>query len=263
MMMREFRQEEAMNEKTKKIIRVVYYVLVTLMLAVAAVLLMEACVGIYRTGDHPFTREVVAAALDSIAVPLYVCLGLLAVGIILHPLLPTADEADPDRDRAVLKRLLSRDVGEVCSPELAAAIRKEHNSRLLHRGITLGLLAVGAAGFLWYALDFAHFTMENINGSMIAAMWVLLPCVGIPFAYGVFTAYYGRVSIRREIALLRQLPGQPAPAPAPKKAVGITVARCVIIGVAIGFIAGGLTYDGWADVLTKAINICTECIGLG
>ena len=26
---------------------------------------------------------------------------------------------------------------------------------------------------------------------------------------------------------------------------------------------GGAFAGGWADVLTKAINICTECIGLG
>ena len=41
------------------------------------------------------------------------------------------------------------------------------------------------------------------------------------------------------------------------------LARCVIIGLAVGFIVGGLTFEGWADMLTKAINICTECIGLG
>lgn len=253
-----------MNEKSKKIIRVIYYVLVTLMLAVTAFLLMVACVGIYRTGDHPFTPDVVAAAFSGIALPVYICLGLLAVGVILHPLLPTKDEANPELDRAILKRLQNREIGEVCDPQLAAAIRKEHNSRLIHRWITLGLLAIGAAVFLLYALSFERFSMEDINGSVIAAMWWLLPCVGVPFAYGVFAAFYNRFSIRREIALLRQLPGKPAtPAPAQKPAVGVIIARCVIIGLAIGFIVGGLTYEGWADVLTKAINICTECIGLG
>lgn len=252
-----------MNEKGKKTIRVIYYILVTLMLAVTAVLLMTACVSIYRTGDHPFTPDVVAAAFSGIALPVYICLGLLAVGIILHPLLPTKDEANPDRDAATLKRLRNRDMGEACNPELAVAIRKECRIRLIHRIITLALLAVGAVVFLWYALNFNHFTMENINGSVVSAMMVLLPCVGIPCVYGVIAAYLCRASVRREIALLRQLPGKPLPAPTDKPAVGVIIARCVVIGLALGFIAGGLTYNGWADVLTKAINICTECIGLG
>ena len=254
-----------MNEKNKKILRIVYYSLVSAMLVVVALLMMKLCVDIYRTGDHPFTPEVVAAAFSTIAVPTYICLGLLAVGLILHPLLPTADEADPDRDRATIKRLAARTDLALCPAEVQTAVKKERTLRLVLRIATLALLAVGAIIFLWYALNFDHFTMENINGSMVAAMWWLLPCVGVPFICGLASAFVGRCSIRREIAALRSAPAEAKKEPSPiaKTATGIVIARCVIIGLAIGFIVGGLTYDGWADVLTKAINICTECIGLG
>lgn len=255
-----------MNEKTKKTIRVVYYVLVTLMLAAVAIMLMVACVDIYRTGDHPFTPDVVAAAFSGIALPVYICLGLLAVGVILHPLLPTKDEANPELDRAVVKRLSARTDLSLCPAEVASAVKKERTLRLVLRFVTLGLLAIGAVVFLLYALSFERFSMEDINGSVIAAMWWLLPCVGVPCLCGIISAFVNRVSIRREIAALKAAPAEArkaAPAPAQKPAVGVIVARCVIIGLAIGFIVGGLTYEGWADVLTKAINICTECIGLG
>ncbi len=43
----------------------------------------------------------------------------------------------------------------------------------------------------------------------------------------------------------------------------IKVARYCIFGVAILFLVYGLATGGIADVLAKAINICTECIGLG
>jgi hypothetical protein len=39
--------------------------------------------------------------------------------------------------------------------------------------------------------------------------------------------------------------------------------RIALVGVALVFIAVGVLNGGMADVLNKAIKICTECIGLG
>ena len=41
------------------------------------------------------------------------------------------------------------------------------------------------------------------------------------------------------------------------------VIQTVLLIVGLGFLISGLLTGGTADVLTKAINICTECIGLG
>ena len=57
-----------MNEKTKKVLRAVYAVLITAALIVAGLCLIVACVGIYRSGDRPFSREAVAAAFRGIQV---------------------------------------------------------------------------------------------------------------------------------------------------------------------------------------------------
>jgi len=43
----------------------------------------------------------------------------------------------------------------------------------------------------------------------------------------------------------------------------IRISRYCILGVAVLFLVYGLATGGIADVLAKAINICTECIGLG
>lgn len=253
-----------MTQQQKQRIRRIYYIAISLSLAVAAVCLMAACVSIYRTGDHPFTPDAVEAAFRPIALPVWLSLGLVAVGFVLSPLLPTKDESDPQRDPVTLKRLLARQITEEVPADLSAAIRRQHKMRELHRAVTLGLLAIGAAVYLWYGLDVEHFHRTEINASMIAAMWVLLPCVGIPFAYGVFAAYYNRASIRREIALLKQIPGTPAPlSTVSVKEKWLNVVRYAVIGAALACLIGGAFAGGWADVLTKAINICTECIGLG
>ena len=49
-------------------------------------------------------------------------------------------------------------------------------------------------------------------------------------------------------------------APIEKK---LKITRLVILGVAIVALILGAVFGGYADVLTKAVNICTECIGLG
>ena len=43
----------------------------------------------------------------------------------------------------------------------------------------------------------------------------------------------------------------------------VKITRFIILGVAIVSLVLGAILGGYADVLTKAVNICTECIGLG
>lgn len=43
----------------------------------------------------------------------------------------------------------------------------------------------------------------------------------------------------------------------------VKIIRLVILSTAIVILIFGFITGGYADVLTKAINICTECIGLG
>ena len=259
-----------MNDKTKTMLRLFYHALVTIALVVAAALLIYACVAIYRTGpnpgDAPFTREVVAAAFSAIAGPVWICVGIVAVGIVLHPLLPPAPAPKADMTATACRRLAARTDLTACPAELVAKVRKERDARLVHRLIGLGLLLVGTLIFLWYALDMNHFDKSAITPAMTAAMWVLLPCMGIPFAYGVFSAYFSRFSYKRELALLKQAPTEalsPAPASVPVSERWVLVARYAVLTAAVAAILIGSIGDGWADVLTKAINICTECIGLG
>ncbi|MBR5524012.1 MAG: thioredoxin [Clostridia bacterium] len=39
--------------------------------------------------------------------------------------------------------------------------------------------------------------------------------------------------------------------------------RSALLVLGVGAVLYGALSGGWLDVLTKAINICTECIGLG
>ena len=259
-----------MTDKSKKILRLAYHIAVTAALVVAGVLLLCACVAIYRSGpnpgDQPFTREVVAQHFAPIALPVWISVGLAVLGFVLKPLLPDAPAPKADMTATACKRLAARTDLSLCPAELTAAVKKERRSRNVHKGITLGLLAVGTVVFLCYALNVNHFDKSAISPAMKAAMWWLIPCFGVPFAYGVFAAYAGRGSVKRELALLKQAPDEAvssAPAPVPMSERWVLVARYAVLAVAIAALLIGYIGDGWMDVLTKAINICTECIGLG
>ena len=52
-------------------------------------------------------------------------------------------------------------------------------------------------------------------------------------------------------------------APVQKKPCPVNVLRICLYLAAIVFIVLGVMNGGLYDVLVKAINICTECIGLG
>lgn len=259
-----------MTDTTKKVLRIAYFVAVTASLVVAGVCLMAACLAIYRSGpnpgDQPFTREVVEQHFAPIALPVWLSVGMAVLGFVLKPLLPAPAAPKADVTATVLKNRTVRTNLSACPAELKAAVEKERRLRRVHTGIAYGLLAVGAILFLCYALNVNHFDKSAIYPAMKAAMWVLLPCFGVPFAYGVFAAYWNRGSEKRELALLKQAPAEavsPAPAAVPMSERWVLVARYAVMAVAIAALLIGAVGDGWMDVLTKAINICTECIGLG
>lgn len=255
-----------MSQNTKKWVRRIYYTLITVLLIAVAVLLMVQCVAIYRLGGKPFNRERIAQHFAPIAIPVYACLGVVAAGFALSPLLPPQADSDPDRDAVTLRRLQAKVDLNACPAELTRDVCRQRRSRNRHYYATLVLLAIGAAVYLWYGLDVNHFSKSNPNGSMGQAMMVLLPCMAVPALYGIFTAYFCRHSVNKEIALLRTAPKEaisPAPKTAAKREKWMPYVQGGILAVGVGLLVYGALYNGAMDVLWKAVNICQECIGLG
>ena len=254
-----------MTDNAKKWVRRIYYTLITVALIVVAVLVMNQCITIKRMGDHPFTRALIAEHFAPIAIPVYACLGLVAVGFALSPLLPPAADSAPDRDAVTLRRLQDKTDLSLCPPALVDAVNKHRRARRCHSIITMVLLAIGIATFLWYVMDKSHFT-DDWNATMVNAMKWLFPCMGVPAAYGVFTAYFFRRSMKEEIAQLRTAPKNSVRAtdkvPA-KSEKWMPFVQGGIFAVGVGLVVYGALYNGALDMLWKAINICKECIGIG
>lgn len=238
-------------------------------IVIAGLCLMAACLGIYRSGDQAFSRETVAAAFRPIKIPVYLCLALVLAGFVLRLFFP----AEPKKPTAgkqnslILQRLQEKTDLSQCDEDLRGAIEKERRGRRLHRTVRAGLLILTGVVFLVYIFSGDRFQLPDINSSMINAMRVLLPCLTVTFGFGVFTAYRSSASMKKEIELMKQANAAAPRKPEPKQEVScgkhLNQVRTVIVVLAIILLVYGFLSGGTADVLTKAINICTECVGLG
>ena len=245
---------------TNKRIHQIYSILLSVVTVVAGICLMVACVGIYNSGDRPYSPEAVSAAFSSIAIPVYICLALVIGGFALDGLFPAPKDKSipPNQYEAMLNKLYLNATEE----QKNSQARK---NRRLHSYISLGLLALGSVIFLAYALNGNNFDTKGVTDSMIKAMYVLLPCMAVPFGYSVFASYYAKASIQKEIEALKNAGCTMGKAPAvvdnTEKAVSIV--KWALLGVGIAILVFGFVTGGTSDVLTKAVNLCTECIGLG
>ena len=254
------------NELSKKIRRV-YGVVLSISIFLAGACLIGACVGIYRTGDHPFSREVVAQAFRPISLPVYLCLALTLLGFPLNWWLPREDEKrrGTKQDLAVLRKLDAKTDLARCDETLRAQILAEEEGRRSRIRLRVAVCFLCALVFGIYVLSGDRFLLPDINSSMIRAMCVLLPCLALSFNTAVFTIYRNAASVKRQIELMKQ-----ASAQAPKKPQATQsdekepkLLRGLILAAAVAILIFGFLSGGAADVLTKAINICTECVGLG
>lgn len=261
-----------MTEKTKNRIHLIYHILVSVMLIVAGLCLMVACVDIYRSGDRPFSRQAVAVAFSKIAVPVYFALGLVVAGFLLEALVPhTKKHRSPEKQYAVILEKLQQKLDlSLCDDALHGKILAEQNRRRIHRSVTLALLATGSAVFLSFGIDPRNFPLDAATEAITRSMYLLLPVMAIPCGFGIFAAYAEKKSLAREIGLTRQAiregavrEGQNSLASVSPEDSRILVLRLAFLTLAVGCIVYGAMSGGTDKVLTKAINICTECVGLG
>ena len=261
---------------TKKRIHLIYSIVLSLALIVAGILFMIACAriyqGAYKVNDQLYSREAVAMAFAPIAIPVYIALALLIGSFLLRIFLPVENpklSVEKQYD-VILQKLLKKLDVDACDEALRRDILKQRKLRKIHTMISFSLLAVCSIVFLCYGVNINHFPLADATGSVRNAMWFFLPCLAIPFGYSVFAAYARKASVIKEIDLVKQAISQGCTATESKEEVPvknrqkhINIARCAIICVAVGILVYGFVFGGTEDVLTKAINICTECVGLG
>lgn len=253
--------------KNKDILaRRIYNILHSISIVVAGICLMAGCLSIYSWGDGAYSRQIVGETFSKIALPVYLCLLLTVIGLIWDFITPSNAEKEKKfmPYTHILNRLTAKKDLTGCDEETLSAVYKERKSRKLHTTIRTIIICISIVVFLGYALNGDNYATD-INASVIKAMWVLIPCMIIPFVYSIFTAYHNEKSLKKEIELIKKAPAKEKSEEkeVPKAEKAINIVRFALLFIGVGILLYGYFAGGTADVLTKAINICTECIGLG
>ena len=258
-----------MNNKAIKLFRLIYGIAVGIMTVISGLLLMAACLQIYHSGgEQIYTPEKVAAAFAPIAMPIYITLAMIAGSFLLALLLPAEKKRSPAQKQyaLLLRRAYDRADMQLCEPAVLDQITAEQKKRRLVLFLCLAAWVVGGIVFLPYACNSSNYSQELhlATDSIVAIVWWLLPCTLIPTGLSIFAAYCSRASLRRELELVKQVPKAATPLTRENaENRKLLYTRLAFLTLALGMLIGGFIAGGTADVLAKAVAICTECVGLG
>lgn len=263
-----------MSQDIRKRIHRIYGIAYIAVTVIAGICFILSALTLYKTGlaqdTQPYTRELVTQSFARIAVPVYLCLVMTIGGFILHLALPLErKKISPEKNLPlILSRLQAKADLQQCDAQLRSTICRQQNARKLHTAISTALTAVCAIVFLAKACDQRYWPdPAYVTDAMIGIMPLFATCVLIPLAYIIFTVFFCRASLQKEIELLKQAPKAAQSQPVKKvrqlPALATTVLQVVCILLGIGFILYGIDGGGVEGVIAKAVAICTECIGLG
>ena len=251
------------GDAMKSIYLRIYDIVLAAFTVIAALCLMGACLEVFNSGAaQPYTPEAVAEAFASIALPIWLWAALALGRGVLHILFP-AEENAPDAPAVSLWHLQRQVDLSLCPDALRLSILSLREARKKEAVKVLLLFLGCSAVFLLYGLDPSHYYADRVNTAVVTAAVFLLLCMLLPLIWALGAVKTAKQSIRIEAKLLRTAPAAARVTPAPRKNTGIAAARAVLLVAALGLLVYGFVSGGTADVLTKAVNICTECIGLG
>lgn len=269
--------------------------LLALSTLLTAGLLIAQCIQIHEAGA--FSREIVRARLEGLVWAGALWLALLAATLLLkhinrkENLLRTSAEtrlsADENRSWALAgkhgqqtaARFSTEAVPEevrlrlrLMRAEKTDAMRGEERGRRIARGACAGICAGCAAMVARYLVNPANFTSRELESVIGRMLWHIAPWIFVGFACAILCECVRGRSFRREIELAARSPERASfknaqtdsGASREKRArLAKTAARAAMFALAVALLALGAANGGMRDVLVKAINICTECIGLG
>jgi hypothetical protein len=224
----------------------------------------------FTGGDQPYSVERVGAYLKWLIIPSAITI-LLAIGGIVYNVV-TSETVEKNTERTsgeLLESFEKRYKLDDFDGDTIALVRKEKRGiKNLNICFALVSAVLFVASFIYLAFV-ADFTVENLNADVMSAFAISLPLCAIGLAVQVPRIYLSELSAKRQLELMKESikkHGAPKVRNAEKTekyAKATLITRYAILGVALLLVVLGIFNGGAADVLGKAVKICTECIGLG
>ncbi len=271
-----------MTIKMKQRIQYIYRTLLSILLFISAACFIGGAIYIYTSSErNPYTYESIAHTFSYIAIPVFFTVLVVVLGVVFHFLFPTPPEpARATRDKRItLTTLLQRVNLKELDASFSTVIHREQLIRRTLFAVNMLLYAIALAISLVYTFLPSSFT-GDYNASVVAMVYILIASFVLPVALQVARVFLDERSIDRELSIVKAAVIEMkekgiAPSNEDTEACKILEAlranekrinlytKIGISVIAVAFIVIGICGGGMADVLSKAIKICTECIGLG
>ncbi len=266
------------NESKKRELKSYLPKALSAFLILTGILYIIAVCHLYFTGGNtPYTRERVGEHLLWLLAP-----SLITVILAIAAAFACRGERDKQqnaesisveifKNRSALKRLT---LGFDCENSSYKAKKKIEGLRALRRDsliISLAVTALVLIPIFVTLLDTDRFTIEGVNSDIALASLTVILNIAIAFAVWCSHSFTVAYSEKEEIAAIKDaIRENPAlyknikPTDEAKKEERLLLGvRIAALAVAAALIILGISNGGMADVLAKAVKICTECIVLG
>ncbi len=259
-------------------LRFYYSIFLGVFTAVVGILFLAEAAELYYSGVEAlgatrgmYSREAVGARLLEMLTPLILWLVAILFGVAVYAVFPAPPVKKGRLDAIVLCRRLEGRVSAEKDPAAFQKLRRMQTARLIVRVFSAVFCLTAAAMCIVYLADTAHFTsLEALNRDVLHMVAGVLPWVGAAFVVLIGEAVFEGIFAKKMLSALRPLVG--GASVKRKGTAAVCENRYVVFGVRIALFAlaavfivlGALPQNGGANsVFIKAINICTECIGLG
>ena len=268
------------STKTCKTVRLVYGWVFSAFTIVVGALFIWQVLDIYLGGKaqgltSSFSYELVSHRIKTvIAVPFWLWIATIVIGFVLWQLFPVPEKLAPVTDaRYIAYRLSKRlpsEVGEDLKDSYEFVKKQQKLLKILHYCL-LGVVALFLISVIVYMSIPANVPNSDKTHEMLKMTAYLLPAAAVVYAAGCAYVVILNKSATKQLPYLKQLTkGIKAPQEKPNKFISVINHKYFILGiriavacVGVAFVIAGIFNGSVREVFYKAINICTECIGLG
>lgn len=262
-------------------IRFSYSIFLGVFTAVIGILFLAEAAELYYSGVAAlgadrgmYSRAEVGARLLDMLAPLILWILAILLGAVIYELYPAPKQRTKADPMALYRRLRMR-ASEEKDPDVYAALKRAEKVRFAVRCFTVGFCLLAAVMCIVYLATASHFTsLAELNQNILHMVANVFPWVGAALVALILEAVFEGLFATKMLPELRRIVGSQVTLPKWKvqmDKVGaffdnkwtIFAIRIAVFALGVTFIGLGIWNGGAQSVLIKAINICSECIGLG
>ncbi len=258
--------------KKNRLLDKIFLTIVSIQTILLGLLFIIQILRIYFGNNGTFTREICSIYLKEILVVIILWIVIIAGSYIYFKL--NKHKTNENAKSLNISKLKTFEQicpiyqNEILKEEYNSLI-KESNKRKLATIINIVIVIICSIMGFGYMVNVKHFDPTgNLMEQAIQMSVHLMPWVIISLISLIIRSFYVEISARKSINIIKEIIKSEGKAinkyqVNKKEELILLISRLSILTIAIVFIIVGITNGGPDSVLEKAINICTECIGLG